>query len=160
MTPKSDKFHGEGTFNIQHKTYGPTLQLLDWPGPEGPVSKKRRFPKMGTVTQAIRQTSLICEKPKVRIMVFKIQFYLINFFRAPFLLKCHPDLPKYYKFNYRKNANFKIRHFLISGCLISGSLINQAPARSKLGGSLINQAAAWSKSGSCLIDQDPDSWEV
>ena len=34
--------------------------------------------------QTIRQTSLICEKFKVRIMVFKIHFYLINFFRDPF----------------------------------------------------------------------------
>ena len=31
-------------------------------------------------------------------MVLKIHFYLINFFRDPFLLKCHPNLPKYYKF--------------------------------------------------------------
>ena len=53
-------------------------------------------------------------------------------------LKCHPNLPKYYKFNCRNNANFKIRHCLISGCLISGGcLINQVHARS-------NQAAAWS----------------
>ena len=86
--------------------------------------------------QAIRQTSLICEKSKVSIMVLKIHFYFINVFRTHFLLKCHPNLPKYYRFNCRKNANFKIRHCLISGCLISGGcLINQAHARS-------NQAAA------------------
>ena len=71
-------------------------------------------------------------------MVLKIHFYLINFFRAHFLLKCHPNLPKYYKFNCRNNANFKIRHCLISG----GCMIDQAPARSKSGGSLIDQAAA------------------
>jgi hypothetical protein len=76
-------------------------------------------------------------------MVLEIHFYLINFFRAPFfLLKFHPNLPKYYKFNCRNNDNFKIRHCLISGCLISGGcLIDQAPARSKSGGSLIDQAA-------------------
>ena len=56
--------------------------------------------------QAIRQTSLICEKSKVRIMVLKINFYLIHFFRACFLVKLHPNLPKYYKFNCRNNANF------------------------------------------------------
>ena len=64
---------------------------------------------------------MICEKSKVRIMVLKIPFYLINFFRAPFffLTKCHPNLPKYYKFNCRNNANIKIRDCLISGgCLI------------------------------------------
>ena len=81
-------------------------------------------------------------------MVLKIHFYLINFFRASFLIKCHPNLPKYYQFNCRSNANFKIRHclisgYLISGCLISGGcLIDQAPARSKSGGSLIDQAGA------------------
>ena len=76
-------------------------------------------------------------------MILKIHFYLINFFRANFLLKCHPNLPKYYKFNCRNNANFKIRHCLISGCLISGGcLIDQALARSKSGGSLVDQAAA------------------
>ena len=32
-------------------------------------------------------------------MVFKIHFYLINFFRAYFLVKCHPNLPKYNKLN-------------------------------------------------------------
>ena len=71
-------------------------------------------------------------------MVLKIHFNLINFFRAHFLLKCHPNLHKYYKFNCRNNANFKFRHCLISGCLISGGcLIDQAHARS-------NHAAAWS----------------
>ena len=75
-------------------------------------------------------------------MVLKIHLYLINFFGAMFLLKCHPNLPKYYKFNCRNNANFKIRHCLISGCLVSGGcLIDQAPARSKSGSRLIDQAA-------------------
>ena len=78
-------------------------------------------------------------------MVLKTHFYLKNFCRARFLLKCHPNLPKYYKFNCRNNANFKIRHCLISGCLISGCLIS--------GGCLIDQATARSKSGSSLIDQ-------
>ena len=86
---------------------------------------------------------MICEKAKVRIMSLKIHFYLTNFFRAPFLPKCHPNLPKYYKFNCRNNANSKIRHCLISGCLITGGcLIDQAPARSKSGSTLIDQAAA------------------
>ena len=62
--------------------------------------------------QSIRQTSLIRETSKVIIMVLKIYFYLINFFRAHFLLKCHPNVPKYYKFNCRNSANFKIRHCL------------------------------------------------
>ena len=80
------------------------------------------------------QTILICENSKFSIMVVKIHFYFINFFRAHFLLKCHPNLPKYYKFNCRNNANFKIRHYLISGCLISGGcLIDKAHARSKSG---------------------------
>ena len=99
--------------------------------------------------QAIRQTSLKCEKSEVSIIVLKIHFYLINLFRAHFLLKCHPNLRKYYKFTCRTKPNLKIRHCLISG----GCLIDQAHARSKSGGRLIDQAAAWSKSGSCLIDQ-------
>ena len=72
----------------------------------------------------------------------------MNFFRAHFLLKCHPNLHKYYKLNCRNKTNFKIRHCLISG----GCLIDQAHARSKSGGRLIYQAAAWSKLGNCLID--------
>ena len=81
----------------------------------------------------------------------KIYFQFINFSKARFLLKC----------NCRNYGNFKIRHCLMSGCLISGGcLIDEAPARSKSGGSLIDQAAAWSKSGSCLIDQDPGLGEV
>ena len=40
--------------------------------------------------QASSQTSLICEKSRVSIMVLKIHFYLKNFFRAHVLLKCHP----------------------------------------------------------------------
>ena len=76
-------------------------------------------------------------------MVLKIHFYLIHFFRARFLVKLHPNLPKYYKFNCRNYGNLKIRHCLISGYLISGGcLINQAPARSKSGISLMDQAAA------------------
>ena len=56
---------------------------------------------------------------------------ITNFFRAHFLLKCHPNLPKYYKFKCRNKPNFNIRHYLISGCLISGGyLIVQAHARS------------------------------
>ena len=65
-------------------------------------------------------------------MVLKTNFYLINFFRACFLLKWHHSLPKYYKLNFRNYENLNIRH-----CLISGScLIDQAPAGSKSGGSL------------------------
>ena len=101
---------------------------------------------------------MICEKLKVRIMVLKIHLYLKNVCKTRFLLKWHPNLSKYYKLNCRNNAIFKIRHCLISGCLISGGcLIDQAPARSKSGGSLIDQAGASSISGSCLIDQDRGS---
>ena len=46
--------------------------------------------------QKVRQTSLICEKSKDRIMVLKIHFYLVNFFKAHFLLNWHPNLPKIY----------------------------------------------------------------
>ena len=74
--------------------------------------------------QKIRQTSQICEKSKVRIMVLKILFYLINFFRASFLLKWHLNLPKYYKFNCRNYGHLKIEHCLISG----GCLVNQPTA--------------------------------
>ena len=65
--------------------------------------------------QAIRQTSLICEKPKVRIMVF----YLINFFRAPFLLK----------------SSWSIRHLPDQNQAVAWS-IRRLPDQ--------NQAAAWS----------------
>ena len=76
-------------------------------------------------------------------MVLYIHFYLINFFRANFLPKYHPKSPKYYKFNCNNKQNFKIRHCLISGCLISGGcLIDHAHARSKSGGRLIDQTAA------------------
>ena len=100
-------------------------------------------------------------------MVLKIHSYLINFFTAHFLLKYYPNLPKYYKFNCRKNANFQIRHCLISGCLISGDcLIHQAHAGS-------NQEAAWSirllpdqnQAAAWLIRHMPDqnqasSWSI
>ena len=67
----------------------------------------------------------MCEKSKVRIMVLKIQFDLINFFKARFLLKWHPNLPEYYKFNCRNYDNLKISQCLISGvCLIK---IRQLP---------------------------------
>ena len=71
--------------------------------------------------QAIRQFSQICEKSKVRIMVLKI--HLINIFRAGFLLKWHPILHKNNKFKGRNFINLKIRHCLISGCLISGGCL-------------------------------------
>ena len=37
--------------------------------------------------QTIQQTSQICEKSNVKIMILKIYFYLINLFRARFLPK-------------------------------------------------------------------------
>ena len=55
------------------------------------------------------QTSQICEKFKVIILVFKLHFYLINFFRAHILLKWHPNLPQYYKFSCRNYGNLNIR---------------------------------------------------
>ena len=111
--------------------------------------------------QKIRHTNLICEKSIVRITVLKINFYLINFSRARFLFKWHLNLPKYYKINCRNYGKLKIRHCLISGCLISGGyLIHQVRARSKSGSSQIEQAAAWSTSGSSVINHDPCSWEV
>ena len=72
-------------------------------------------------------------------MVLKIHFYLINFSRETvFYLN---GILIY--LNCRNYGKLKIRHCLISGCLISGScLIDQAPARSKSGSSLIDQAAA------------------
>ena len=94
-------------------------------------------------------------------MISKIHFCLINFFRAHFLLKWHPNLPKYYKFNCRNYGNLKIRHCPIDQATArsksGGFLIDQAAARSKSGSYLIDQTAARLKSGSCLIDQDTGS---
>ena len=64
----------------------------------------------------------------------------LNFLWAPFSLKEPPNLLDYYKLDWRKSENMKIRRL---------------PDRS--GSGLIDQAAARLKSGSCLIDQDPGS---